>query len=773
MVAAMLLAGCAGRSSYRSADGEGRTDAAVYHYSDGSSSLRVAESRVLPGESGRGWPWPKTFVSNGVTNTVHQLQIDSWDGSAITGRNAVAVQGPGQGSAIYGVVTVRATTVTDEGAGTVSLLNFQVVEGDFPSAPEREEELVGALRRQYPGQAQVMALETLRSQVAASAERAKVGVQELRNDPPKIIVSEKPAVLVYVDGEPALRAVEGTGLQRVINTRFLLVKDGAGKFYLSLGKVWLSASELKGPWARGSGPAGWERAEQQARAVGELDVADEEAQAAAADGAAEVPVVYVSTVPTELVVTDGAAEWVPIGGTQLLYVTNTTGNVFKHLGDQKNYLLLSGRWYRGSSFEGAWEFVPGRQLPPDFGRIPDDSPKENVKASVPGTPQAEEALIANSIPQTTAVQRASQMPEPQIDGPVRLEPIGGTPLQYVANSGTAIIRVDEKSWYACHNGVWYVATGMNGPWAVADHVPAVIYSIPASSPMHYVTYVRVYDATDAVVYQGYTPGYLGTVVDSDDAVVVYGTGYYYRPWVGSVWYGYPVTWGLGVGPFWSPWYGWSYGFGFGWYGHHWHHHHYPYWGWYHPYPWWGPYRYYARSVRGRPMPHRLANTSMNVYRRPTREAAPTLNAFNRQPVYGRAYNSRTGSLVAGEGAQVDNVFRSPARNDFRNQRAGVSVPRTQTPGVGEWRRGRVGPDEGLETPAPTDRRSSARAAERGSGNRAAPSGGLDGFDRRSRSDGEGRSGRAPAYSAPAPSRTAPPAAPPGSRSFPGGRRERG
>ena len=64
------------------------------------------------------------------------------------------------------------------------------------------------------------------------------------------------------------------------------------------------------------------------------------------------------------------------------------------------------------------------------------------------------------------------------------------------------------------------------------------------------------------VYTGYTPGYLGTVVSDD--VVVYGTGYYYTPWVGTVWYGPPVTYGLGCGIGWTPWWGWGFSFGFGW-----------------------------------------------------------------------------------------------------------------------------------------------------------------------------------------------------------------
>jgi len=52
--------------------------------------------------------------------------------------------------------------------------------------------------------------------------------------------------------------------------------------------------------------------------------------------------------------------------------------------------------------------------------------------------------------------------------------------------------------------------------------------------MHYVTYVKVYATTPEYVYVGYTPGYLGTVVNPD-GVVVYGTGYYYQPWIGTTW----------------------------------------------------------------------------------------------------------------------------------------------------------------------------------------------------------------------------------------------
>ena len=87
---------------------------------------------------------------------------------------------------------------------------------------------------------------------------------------------------------------------------------------------------------------------------------------------------------------------------------------------------------------------------------------------------------------------------------------GVTPLRYAANTPTPVIRTENGRYYAVDNGVWFTSAGPNGPWAVADNIPADMYSIPASSPVHNVSYVRVYDSTPDYVYVGYTPGYYGT-----------------------------------------------------------------------------------------------------------------------------------------------------------------------------------------------------------------------------------------------------------------------
>ena len=119
------------------------------------------------------------------------------------------------------------------------------------------------------------------------------------------------------------------------------------------------------------------------------------------------------------------------------FVENTTGNLFRI--ENTFYILVSGRWFKGESIQGPWTFVSQKDLLADFRAIPDDSPKENVKASVPGTPQAKEALIANSLPQTAAVKKAeAKIDPPRFDGEPKLEPIGETGLHYVVNSSTPL-----------------------------------------------------------------------------------------------------------------------------------------------------------------------------------------------------------------------------------------------------------------------------------------------------------------------------------------------
>ena len=387
----------------------------------------------------------------------------------------------------------------------------------------------------------------------------------MKTEPPQILISDVPALLVRIDGRPVLRPVPGTKFERVINTHALIIREqGSNTFYLHVYDGWLYAGTVEGPWYQPMViPPGIDQVARDLAKSGVVDLVDggnAQPKPSLANGA---PRIYVGETPTELLVFKGQPVFTPIPGTGLSWASNTANDVFFDPADRTYYILVSGRWYRSPALTGPWTYVVSTSLPPDFRRIPDDSPASIVLAAVAGTPQAQEAAITNSIPQTATVPRVNGPTyTPVFDGPPQWQAIAGTPLAYVVNSPVPVIQVDAASFYAIQSGVWFHATGLAGPWYVAPAVPAVIYTIPVTSPLYYVTYVRVYGSTAQVVYVGYTPGYLGTVV-TPDGVVVYGTGYVYQPWVGTVYYAPPVTYGVMAQPVYNPMVGVTYGFAMG------------------------------------------------------------------------------------------------------------------------------------------------------------------------------------------------------------------
>ena len=249
--------------------------------------------------------------------------------------------------------------------------------------------------------------------------------------------------------------------------------------------------------------------------------------------------------------TSGQPDYHPIRGTALYYVADTDSQLFYHSKDLDFYLLISGRWFKSKALKGPWTHVPPRELPADFAKIPPGTAQGIVLAAVPDTPQAELALVANSVPTTATVSRRDARIELSYDGEPKFKPIEGTQMSYAINAQLPVIQCHDK-YYALDNGVWFVAASATGPWEVATEVPEEIYTIPPSSPVYYATFARVYQATEDEVEVGCTPGYQGAY--EDDGTVVYGTGYSYEPWTGDYYYGWGWTWGYSY--VYVPWYQW-------------------------------------------------------------------------------------------------------------------------------------------------------------------------------------------------------------------------
>ena len=497
--------------------------------------------------------WPVKFDANDSSYVVYQPQFDKWDNNRVEGRSAVAVTKAGAESPEFGVVWLSAQT--ENSAGTVTIRELSVSKADFPTDIGGSGDHVAAMRQQLGAKSWRVAQERLQNDLEIDKIAGKSAAQPVKNDVPQILFSQEPAILVPIDGVPTMRDVPGTGLRRIVNTRALMLFDPAlTNYYLYVSDHWMEAQKFEGPWTRvANPPAQLEQAKEAAVKGNQVDLlaADEE------DGpVARSPAIYVSTTPTELLQSEGAPQYSPVENTRLLYVANSPNRIFLDTATQTHYVLISGRWFRAHNLgPNSWEYVSAASLPGDFARIPSTHPTESVRAAVAGTPQAREAAIENTVPQVATVTRSAATLSVNFDGNPSFQPIDGTSLQQAVNAPIPVIRVSENSFYALDNGVWFVATSPYGPWNAAAMVPSILYSIPRSSPLHYVTYVRIYDATPDVVYVGYTPGYVGSYVSSD-YVVVYGTGWRYRPWIGSVWFGAPVTWGFGfsyVHTWWRPW----------------------------------------------------------------------------------------------------------------------------------------------------------------------------------------------------------------------------
>ncbi len=481
-------------------------------------AMVLAPSSSAPAE---GEGWPRRFESDKGTVLLYQPQLETFKGDQITSRAAVSVQKKGAKQPVFGVVWLAARAVTDRDTRQVTIDEAKVTEAKFPNAtPEQIAQFQDFLTKEIEGRSHIISLDRLLAMLDL-AEKEKAADKGLQTNPPKIIFATNPAVLVLLDGQPKLLPLPDSKLMRVANTPFLMVYDPAGKtYFLKGGDTWLKAVEVKGPWQdAGPLPEGL-KALEASMAQGKQPVP----QKVEAEGG-KLPEIIVSLEPAELIATEGEPQYTPIDGTSLLYISNTESTVFMDTTSQFYYALFSGRWFATKSLQdGPWTYVAPSRLPADFARIPEGSVKGFVLVNVGGTPQAQEAVLDNSIPQTAAIDRKTATTKVTYDGDPQFQAIPGTDLQYAVNTGQQVFQEGTK-YFACDQGVWYQADSPNGPWQVSVQPPAQVEAIPPSNPNYNCKYVKVYDTTDDVADVGYTPGYTGSYVQDD--TVVYGTGYDY------------------------------------------------------------------------------------------------------------------------------------------------------------------------------------------------------------------------------------------------------
>lgn len=499
--------------------------------------------------------WPREIVENEYTITLYQAQLETLDKNILSGRMALSIK-KGE-EIIFGALWFDARLATDLENRTAVLEAINIPEIKFPDVDD--ESKIEALKKLIKDDLESLELEMSLDRIIADLEdvaQEQMINDKLQNDPPEIYFRTKPTVLVVIDGDPILKDVEKSKLESVVNTPFLVLKK-KDTYYIRGGQYWyVSKTLVSQDWTVDKKvPKDVEKAANSMMESEDNPNVDGDNN--------EIPDLLVTTKPSEIISSNGKLEYEPIGETSLLYVKNSENDILLDITSQQHFVLINGRWYSSKTMKDeAWIFVEPKDLPADFAKIPSDATISSVKVSVPGTDEAKDAAYEQQMPQTAVVDRKTATTEVKYDGDPKFEKMEGTTVLYATNTESTVIQID-KTYYCVDDGIWFQSSKAVGPWTVSDKRPAEVDEIPPSAPVYNVKYVYIYDSTPEVVYVGYTPGYYHSYMYG--GVVVYGTGYYYRPWYGRYYYPRPVTYGFGV--HYNPYTGWGFsaGFSYGWF----------------------------------------------------------------------------------------------------------------------------------------------------------------------------------------------------------------
>lgn len=496
--------------------------------------------------------WPRTIeAKNGGKITLYQPQPENLEGNILKGRTAFSVRQKPADDPVFGALWCTATMETNRDTRMAVLRSIKIDNIKISGVEDtvKLNRLKAFLETEIPK----LNLQTTLDEILASIEEEqKTTAENLKNDPPEIIYTDKPSTLVLIDGEPRLKDDDKLQMKRVINTAFLIIQYPKDKkYYLYGGTVWYVSESIT---------SGWAPAKKLPKDIKKIDEQIKEHEKKSGEGTSSAskedpPALVVSIKPAELIQSKGEANFKSVSGTQLLYLSNSDDHIFMEVGSNNYYVLLSGRWYKAAALKGPWTYVASDKLPEDFKKIPEGSEVDAVLASVAGTEAAKEAAMDAQIPQTAKVDRKTATVTVTYDGEPKFEKIEGTNLQLAMNTSSKVFK-SGGDYYCVDNGVWYKSSSPKGPWKVSDERPKGVEDIPASSSAYNTKYVYIYDTTPEYVYVGYTPGYMGAYVYGP--TVVYGTGYYYSPWYGPYYYPRPATFGFSM--HYNPWCGWSMGF---------------------------------------------------------------------------------------------------------------------------------------------------------------------------------------------------------------------
>ena len=422
----------------------------------------------------------------------------------------MAIKPTGAKDETFGVVFATARTQVDKVARTV------VVRGPeaSPRAISRRCPTSGAayaaeLQSEIAGAARTISLDRLEASLAVAG--VKPPAVAVKNNPPQVIVSYSPAILVPIDGAPVLKPVPDDSRVPARHQHPCADPAAAGSsdsFYIHVYDGWLDVDRRSsGPWtqalpARRSAWSDASRSEPRQdrhrrparrRPEGESEAVARERRA---DDLHEPGADRADRVQGPARFRADRRHAAPVG------VEHDERRADQHQRTTTITCCSPGRWFTAAGLTGPWTFVAEQRAAAGFRA--DSAAVARRRRAADGGGHAAGAGSGDreldSADGDGAARRTARSSRRTFDGAAAVRARSRARRSPTsANSSVPVIqvsaeRVSMRSSPACGSR----AAQLTGPWVVATSVPTVIYTIPPSSPIHYVTYVRIYEATPQV-----------------------------------------------------------------------------------------------------------------------------------------------------------------------------------------------------------------------------------------------------------------------------------
>ena len=285
----------------------------------------------------RGWPRGYSLPSEAQI-VLFEPQIASWENQKhAVAFAAVSYVAKGEQKPVLGTIKLETETEVSLEQRLVKFSTLKITETNFQTLPkEQTREIVDEIEKNIPDEDRIITLDRVLAYVDKSTISPK-NVAGLKSDPPKIYMSQTPSILVSFDGEPIWSPIKGNELKFAVNTNWdVFQHTPTGLYYLRNDTSWLKSTQLTGAWSRaGKLPDSFNKLPE------DENWKDVRSNLPGAN-IKELPSVYVSAEPAELILIEGAPIYVPVPNTQLLWVSNTESDLFR-LGKDGPFLLPGNR----------------------------------------------------------------------------------------------------------------------------------------------------------------------------------------------------------------------------------------------------------------------------------------------------------------------------------------------------------------------------------------------------------------------------------------------